>query len=222
MKNYELLYIISSNITPQEVKAVFGEVNDIVLGLKGKILETPQNHPFLRADSQGQNKDEQKSLAGLPVTKKRLAYPVEKNKNGYYVLNNLELETDKIIELDKKIKLVKNVLRHLIIKAEPMSQEEIGRLKQLTERKRKEKESKKETPKSKTEKPLIGRRAPEKVEEKKEEVKKSPEVPEVKEVKIEKEEIEKALEGKKKAKTKKIKLGDLEKKLDKILDETII
>ena len=82
MKNYELLYIVSSNITPQEVKTTFDEVNKIILGLKGKILETPRNHPFLRADAQGQNEEEQQSLADLPITKKRLVYPIKKNKNG--------------------------------------------------------------------------------------------------------------------------------------------
>ena len=223
MKNYELLYIVSSNITPQEVKAVFGEVNKAVLELKGKILETPQDHPFLRADAQGRNNEEQQALSDLPVTKKRLAYPVEKNKNGYYILNNLALETDKIIELDKKIKLVKNVLRHLIIKADPMSQREVRRLKQLAERRRKEKDGKKEVVGNKKikqpERPLAVKSAPEKIEKS-----------ETKDIKIEKKKIEtekvsgekEIKEEKKKAKAKKIKLDDLEKKLDKILDETII
>lgn len=231
MKNYELLYIVSSNITPQEVKTVFDEVNKAVLELKGKILETPRNHPFLRADAQGQNKDEQQALVDLPVTKKRLAYPIDKNKNGYYILNNLGLEADKIIELDKKIKLIKNVLRHLIIKAEPMSQKEVARLKQLAERRRKEKDGKKEIggarEKSKRiEKPPVASPAPVKIkksesEDKPVEPKKLSETKsETK--KEEKAQIEKVPEEKKKVKNKKIKLDDLEKKLDKILDETII
>ena len=234
MKNYELLYIVSSNITPQEVKTVFDEVNKSILELKGKILETPRSHPFLRADAQGQNKDEQQSLADLPVTKKRLAYPIDKNKNGYYLLNNIGLEADKIIELDKKIKLIKNVLRYLIIKAEPMSQKEVGRLKQLAERRRKEKDGKKEIggtrEKSKRiEKPPVISRAPIKIKESEEskESEKSEDKPaepeKLSETKKEKEaQIEKAPEEKKKVKSKKIKLDDLEKKLDKILDETII
>lgn len=226
MKNYELLYIVSSNITPREVKTIFGEVNSAILELNGKILETPQGHPFLRADAQGQNKEEEQSLTDLPITKKRLAYPVEKNKNGYYILNNFGLEADKIAELDKKIKLVKNVLRYLIIKAEPMDREEIKRLKRLAEKRRKEKDSKREKIENKKPKSLVSKRAPEKikkVEEGKEEIKKSSEAEIEPAVKIEKEKTKTEKESdKKKRKAKKIKLDDLEKKLDKILDETII
>ena len=241
MKNYELLYIISPNITPPEVKEVFDEVNKIVSDLKGEILKTPENHPFLRTNAQDRNEAEQQSLANLPVTKKRLAYPVDKNKNGYYALSNFSIEADKIAEFDKKIKLVKNVLRHLITHAEPMNQDQIKHLSQLTARKKTEKEGKPvetpihrvspATPRTIAPKAPEAKRAekPGKVEERKiEEIKeikeeeKTPEVKEVKEIKKEKE-IKEATEVKKKKPAgKKIKLDDLEKKLDKILDETII
>lgn len=230
MKNYELLYIISPNITPQEVKEVFGEVNKIISDLKGEVLETPKNHPFLRTNAQDQNEEEQQSLAGLLVVKKRLAYPVEKNKNGYYALSNLSLEADKLVEFDKKIKLVKNVLRHLIIHADPMSPEQIKHIERLTAKKKAEKGgARKEPVKNKikyaerSEKPAVApavaKKEPEEVEkvkpEKVEEEKKAPEE--------KKEEKKKEVEKKKASgKKEKIKLDDLEKKLDKILDETII
>ncbi len=252
MKNYELLYIISPNITPPEVKDVFDEVNKLVSDLKGEILKTPENHPFLRTNAQDRNEAEQQNLINLPVTKKRLAYPVDKNKNGYYALVNLSIEAEKVAEFDKKIKLVKNVLRHLIIRAEPMSQNQIKHLSKLTTRKKAEKEGKPvETPihrvssvaprvssvAPKTPTPEIKlKEKPKKIEEReieeiKEEVKeteeikkeeKAPEIKEVKEVKEIKETEKETAVKKKKPAGKKIKLDDLEKKLDKILDEAII
>jgi len=232
MKNYELLYIVSSNITPQEVRAVFDEINGLISSLKGKRLETPPNHPFLKTDAQGQKEKEQQNLADLPIAKKRLAYPVKKNKNGYYVLNNFSLEADKIIEFDGKIKFNKNILRHIIIQTESLSQEQIKRLMVLAAKKKEEKGGKKETVGSKRIKPAAKQASGEKelgkiekIKEEKIEAKKAPEVKEVKvveETKIEKVAEEKETTEKKKPKGKKIKLDDLEKKLDKILDETII
>lgn len=48
--------------------------------------------------------------------KRRLAYPVKKQNDGYYVLINFEIEPDAIFEIDRVIKIREEILRHLIVK----------------------------------------------------------------------------------------------------------
>ncbi|MBF1346922.1 MAG: 30S ribosomal protein S6 [Megasphaera micronuciformis] len=48
--------------------------------------------------------------------KRRLAYPVKKQNDGYYVLINFEIEPDAIFDIDRVIKIREEILRHLIVK----------------------------------------------------------------------------------------------------------
>ena len=48
--------------------------------------------------------------------KRRLAYPVKKQNDGYYVLINFEIEPDAIFEIARVIKIREEILRHLIVK----------------------------------------------------------------------------------------------------------
>lgn len=49
---------------------------------------------------------------------KTLAYPIKKKEQGYYVLFNLSAEPDLLTELNRELRLTKEVLRHCIMKKE--------------------------------------------------------------------------------------------------------
>lgn len=51
--------------------------------------------------------------------KRRLAYPIEKENEGYYTLINFESTPDFTAELDRRYKITEGVLRTLIIKKDP-------------------------------------------------------------------------------------------------------
>jgi len=264
MNNYELLYILPSGLTGIEIKSVFEEIEKEIKGLGGEKLETLLDHPFL-LKTEISKEEGSEELKNLPVIKRKLAYPIEKNRFGFYCLFNFKSEGTNVKEIDKYLKTNSRILRHLLLQADPMTREGLAQLQKLFARKRaeQEKESKKEesqTAKEEREKenrkvlrekaeaagkkiekkeiaPLIKKdeeeapATPDIKEREKEKEKEKVIVPEkkAKEEKIKKEEEKKetAKEQPKEKKTttkkkKKIKLEDLEDKLDEILEDTMI
>ena len=226
MNNYELLYILPSNMAGKEIKDVFLEVEKNILKMGGEKLETLLDHPFL-IKAEVSKEEGSEELKDLPIVKKRMAYLVKKNKFGFYCLFNFSSEPENIKEIETYLRMNNNVLRHIIIQEDPMSKEERKELEKLFTRKRTEQEK-------------------EKIKEKKEEIKIEKEIKKPQEIKIaelptkeefkkmeekaekieredEKKDVEKDKEKEKDSKKKKkMKLEDLEDKLDEILEDTII
>src|SRR2546425_4556427 len=48
--------------------------------------------------------------------KRRLAYQVGANREGYYVVSNFNIESDKIAELERVLKISDTVFRHLLVR----------------------------------------------------------------------------------------------------------
>lgn len=51
---------------------------------------------------------------------KELSYPIKKHDKGCYAFFEVELETDKIDDLDKQLKIKDKILRFLLVRAEPV------------------------------------------------------------------------------------------------------
>ncbi len=272
MNNYELLYILPSGMTGMEIKSIFEEIEKEIKNMGGEKLETLLDHPFL-LKTEISKEEGSEELKNLPVIKRKLAYPIKKNRFGFYCLFNFKSEGTNVKEIDKYLKTNSRILRHLLLQADPMTKEGLAQLQKLFARKRseQEKESKKEelqTAKEEKEKddrkvlrerkeavekevkeegvaPLI------KEEYKKEAKKEALAIPESEEEKektiitekeigereVEKKEAKEELMGKEEKETteeqpkekkkaakkkKKIKLEDLEDKLDEILEDTMI
>ena len=77
-------------------------------------------------------------LKDEPWGKRRLAYPIAKRREGVYHLFQAEAKSETIAELERKLKLSDDVLRHLAVRAD----EEVRRSLKLT-KKRQEKIAKK-------------------------------------------------------------------------------
>jgi ribosomal protein S6 len=238
MRNYELLYILPASLTSEEIVQNFQEVQGAIEKLHAKMLTTLLEHPFLTKT--GISKEEEsEAIRAIPVVKRKLAYSIKHEKFGFYCLVNFESEEKHLKEIDEYLRLNNKVLRHIITVADPMTKEEFERLQTLFARKKAEQdkeEAEKESGKAKKEEAKRYRKAEEKTEvapevvlEEKEEAKaekatKETEgdvtVEEKAEEKSEKEEVKK--EDKKASKKSKIKLEDLEDKLDAILEDTIV
>ncbi|MEA2097612.1 MAG: 30S ribosomal protein S6 [Patescibacteria group bacterium] len=222
-------------MTGKEIKSAFGDIEKEILKMGGEKLETLLDHPFLSKTEVSKEEDTEE-LKNLPVVKRKLAYTIEKNRFGFYCLFNFKSEGNKLKEIDKYLKMNKNILRHFILQANPMSKKELAKLQKLFARKKaeQEKENKKEEAKiiEKAEKKNTEKIS--KVEDKKEEIAPEPKKDvEKKDANVEKkitpkkldEEDKKEIAPEKKEsqkkkvnKKKKIKLEDLEDKLDEILD----
>lgn len=92
--HYELLYLIPANYTEEELTPI----KDTVLGLIKKF-----DGEITYEDNFG---------------KKKLAYPIKNNHQGYYLISEFDLEGDKLKELDKNLRLTNEILRHIIVKKE--------------------------------------------------------------------------------------------------------
>ena len=92
--NYELVYIVSSNLPETEHPAVQEEILAYLSQIKAKIITKPYS-----------------------LGRKRLAYLINKQKHGFYVALEFSLDdTTGLKKLEIDLKHNKNILRHLIIK----------------------------------------------------------------------------------------------------------
>ncbi len=248
MNNYELLYILPSNMTGEEIKSAFENIEKEILKMGGKKLETLLDHPFLSKTETSKEEDSEE-LKNLPVVKRKLAYAIKKNRFGFYCLFNFSSEGSELDEINKYLKMNKSVLRHFILQADPMSKEGLAQLQKLFARKKseQEKENKKEEAKTIEKTKKDNDRKILKTEEKKEEkitpkediekkdIGKKEKTPKEKTLKLEEEKKEEKITPKEekneakeeekketKKKKKKIKLEDLEDKLDEILEDSMI
>ena len=94
MRMYEIMYIVRADIEETAVKDVTKTFEKILTDGKAKIV----------------NKKD--------MGQKKLAYEINKQKNGYYFLLNVEANADTIKEFDRKALIEEKILRHLIIKSE--------------------------------------------------------------------------------------------------------
>ena len=94
MKAYETLFITSPLLTEEEQKAMTEKVTDVITS-KGGEVET--------VDEWG---------------KKRLAYEINKQREGYYTLVNFKGNNDVLDELNHIYKITENLFRGIVIKLE--------------------------------------------------------------------------------------------------------
>lgn len=92
---YELLYILSSAFSDTEVAEEQAKVATLIKDAGGKI-----------------SRDE-------VLGKIKLAYPIEKQRHGTFILVHFEVETSGIRPLEEKLRLSEEILRHTIAKLVP-------------------------------------------------------------------------------------------------------
>lgn len=91
MAFYELMFIVKPELDEEQVNTATDRVHQLIVSNGGNITKT----------------------AGWG--KRRLAYQVGPYREGYYVVSNFEVETDKIAELERVLKISDTVFRHLLV-----------------------------------------------------------------------------------------------------------
>lgn len=89
-KNYELVFVVKPNTDEEVREAVLNKIKEVV----------STNGEVTKVDAWGM---------------KRLAYPIAKHTEGYYVLVNFEAGVEVPKELDRNLKINENVIRHMIV-----------------------------------------------------------------------------------------------------------
>ncbi|MBN1273699.1 MAG: 30S ribosomal protein S6 [Candidatus Aminicenantes bacterium] len=92
MRQYETAFLVSPKLEEEEIKATIQETADIVSKKKGKIV---------KQDIWG---------------KRKLAYPIKKHEEAYYVFFTYEGEADIPAELERRFKQSDKIIRYLTVK----------------------------------------------------------------------------------------------------------
>jgi small subunit ribosomal protein S6 len=93
-KQYELVYIAAPEATEEQLAALAAEVQQVVGRFEGTIEKT---------DVWG---------------RRRLAYQIGRYKEGIYVLHVIHASGELVKELDRRLKVTENIVRHLIVRVD--------------------------------------------------------------------------------------------------------
>lgn len=94
VRDYELLYVLSPEMIDARLQPAMEKVAGLATRLGAEIKETHQTAPW---------------------GKRRLAYPIGKFQDGFYVLLNISLDPTKAEELERDLRFNEDVLRHMLV-----------------------------------------------------------------------------------------------------------
>ena len=93
-RQYELVYVVSPDVTEDGVAELHSRIEEIVTQLSGSIENT---------DNWG---------------RRRLAYEINRHREGTYVLQLINGPGEMVAELDRRLRVMDQLLRHLIVRVD--------------------------------------------------------------------------------------------------------
>lgn len=94
MKNYELMTVFKPNLDAEEVEKLLSKLGESIVESGGKVLSTDK------------------------IGRKKLAYDIQKFRDGFFVTQNLTIPADKIVDFKRQLKLNDSILRIMFLEAE--------------------------------------------------------------------------------------------------------
>ena len=94
MRNYEIMFIVNPNATDEEIDKINGQIETIVTNGGGKVEKLEK------------------------MGKRRLAYDVDKQREGYYVLFVLTANGDIIKECERRLRVMDAVLKYITVRTD--------------------------------------------------------------------------------------------------------
>jgi small subunit ribosomal protein S6 len=94
-RDYEIGFILNPEVSEEQTRAILERIEQIVANHDGQVLKVNQ------------------------WGRRRLAYPIDHHRDGYYVFIDTILTPETIAELDRTLKVSEEVLRHLIRRRDP-------------------------------------------------------------------------------------------------------
>ncbi|MEO5951335.1 MAG: 30S ribosomal protein S6, partial [Chloroflexia bacterium] len=91
LRDYELMYIVRPTVADDELAGSTGKVETIIKGLGGEVSER---------NSWG---------------KRRMAYPIQKFDDGFYIIEKIKLDPTQARELEEQLRISDDVIRHILI-----------------------------------------------------------------------------------------------------------
>jgi small subunit ribosomal protein S6 len=94
-RDYELGFILSPEVSEEQTRAILERIEQIVNTHGGRTVKVNQ------------------------WGRRRLAYPIQHHRDGFYVFIDMVLTPETVSELDRTLKVSEEVLRHLIKRRDP-------------------------------------------------------------------------------------------------------
>ena len=94
MRSYELVFIVRPDVQGDDLSAVTERVTGLVERSGGQVVQVE------------------------PWGLRRLAYPIQRQWEGQYVLMRLDMEPRGVAALERDLRLVEPVIRHLVVRVD--------------------------------------------------------------------------------------------------------
>jgi small subunit ribosomal protein S6 len=94
-RDYELGFILNPEVSEEQNSSILERIQQIVNSHDGQVMRINQ------------------------WGRRRLAYPIEHQRDGFYVFFDMILTPETVFELDRNLKVTEEVLRHIIIRRDP-------------------------------------------------------------------------------------------------------
>jgi small subunit ribosomal protein S6 len=94
LRDYELVMVVSPEVADEAVPTTVERVQRFVSDQGGEVKEVN------------------------PWGRRRLAYPIDRHREGSYVVAQLSLDPQQLKALDENLRLAEDVIRHLLVKLE--------------------------------------------------------------------------------------------------------
>ena len=103
MRNYEIMFIVNPNATEEEIDKINGQIEGIITAGGGKIDKIEK------------------------MGKRRLAYDVDKHREGHYVLFAMSANGDIIKECERRLRVMDAVIKYITVRTD----EEVRRFEKI-------------------------------------------------------------------------------------------
>ncbi|MCL5256305.1 MAG: 30S ribosomal protein S6 [Chloroflexi bacterium] len=95
MRDYELMLVISPDLTDENIPGVEERIKQAIGNHGGEVTEV---------------------LDAAPWGRRRLAYPIGAFRDGYYVIMQLKLSPEQTTTLERDLQLTEEVMRYLLVR----------------------------------------------------------------------------------------------------------
>jgi small subunit ribosomal protein S6 len=97
MRLYECIFIVRQDMTSSQVEGLASHYTTVIRSFEGDVTKT--------------------EVCGL----RTLAYPIKKNKKGYYVLLNIKADPKAIQEIERQMYINEDILRYMTVFVETLN-----------------------------------------------------------------------------------------------------
>lgn len=109
MKLYEITYLISPDLSEEELKGCQEKITSLIQEEGGVLVDEASLHLPLHPVSQGS------AIEVKPPVRKTLAYPIKKKREAFLSTLSFQILPERLRSLEKKLKGESNLLRYQIL-----------------------------------------------------------------------------------------------------------